>query len=98
MHCEDLLIDDSCDGQAIKAVGECLPQLDVIASLTLVVEAVYTIDRGAFMIATENEKVLGVFDLVCKKQADSLQRLLASIHVITKEEVVRFRRESSVLK
>lgn len=32
--------------------------------LTLIVKAVYTIDAGRLMVSTQNEKVLGVLDLV----------------------------------
>jgi hypothetical protein len=39
VHAENLLIDDSGDGQAVEAVRECFPQLDVVASLALVVKA-----------------------------------------------------------
>lgn len=32
MAAKNLLINNGCDGQAIKAVSECLPQFDVVAS------------------------------------------------------------------
>lgn len=44
MHCEDLLINDSCDGQAIKAIGEGFPQLDIVSSLALVVKPIDTVN------------------------------------------------------
>lgn len=50
------------------------------------------------MIATQQEKVLWVFDLVGQKQADGLQRLLPSIHVVTQEQVVTLWGEASVFK
>ena len=83
MHCENLLIDDCSNWQAVEAVCECLPKLDVIPSLTLIVEAVDTVDRGAFVVTTEDEKVLGILDLVGKEEANGLERLLATIDVIT---------------
>jgi hypothetical protein len=42
VHCEDLLINDSCDGQAVEAVGEGLPQLNVESTLAWEEES----DRG----------------------------------------------------
>ena len=60
---EDLLVDDGGDGQAVEAVGEGLPQLDVVAPLALVVKAVDAVDRGALVVSPENEKVLRVFYL-----------------------------------
>ena len=51
MHGEDLLIDDGCDWQAVKAVRECLPQLDVVPPLALIVEPVDAVDGCALMVA-----------------------------------------------
>jgi len=64
VHCEDLLIDDCRDRQAVEAISERLPQLDVVPSLALVVEAVDPVDGGAFVIATQDEEVFRVLDLV----------------------------------
>lgn len=52
---------------------------------TLVVEAVDAVDGGTLVVAPEQEEVLGVFDLVRQQQADGLQRLLPSVHVVAKE-------------
>jgi hypothetical protein len=98
MHCEDLLVDDSGDRQAVEAVGESLPQLNVVPSLALVVETINAVDRGTLMVAAQDEEVLGVFDLVRKEQADGLERLLATVHVVAKEEVVGLWWEAAILK
>ena len=66
--------------------------------LTLVVEAVDPVDAGAFVVAPEEEEVLGVFDFVSEQEADSLEGLLASVNIITKEEVVGIRGEASVFE
>ena len=34
VHCEDFLVDNGSDGQAVKAVRERLPQLDIVPSFT----------------------------------------------------------------
>ena len=98
MHGEDLLINDGGDGQAVEAVSESLPKLDVVASLALVVETVDAVDGSALVVTAENEEVLGVLDLVCQQKADGLERLLATVDVVTEEEVVGLRRESTVLE
>ena len=98
MHGEDLLVNDGGDGQAVEAVGEGLPQLDVVSSLALIVETVDAVDRGTLVVAAEDEEVLGVLDLVGEEQADGLERLLATVDVITKEEVVGLRRETTILE
>jgi hypothetical protein len=98
VHCEDLLVNDGRNGQAVEAVSERLPQLDVVSALALVVEAVDAVDAGTFVVAAQDEEVLGIFDLVCEEQAYGLERLLASIDVVAEEEVVRFGRESAIFK
>lgn len=98
MHGEYLLVDDGGDGQAVEAVGESFPELDIIPSLALVVEPVDTVYGRAFVVTAKDKEVLGVFDLVGKEEADGLERLLATVDIITKEEVIGFRREATVLK
>lgn len=44
VHGEDLLIDDGGNGQAVEAVCECLPQLDVVSPLAFIVETVNAVD------------------------------------------------------
>ncbi len=44
MHGEDLLVNDGGNRQAIEAVCECFPQLDIVSPLALVVEAVNAVD------------------------------------------------------
>jgi len=98
MHSEDLLVDDSRNGQAVEAVGEGLPQPDVVPPLALVVEAIDTIDRCALVVTAKDEEVLRVFDLVCQQQTDGLERLLTSVDVVAEEEVVCFRWEATILE
>lgn len=65
VHGEDLLVNDGCDGQAVEAIREGLPQLDVVPPFALVIKSVDSIDRGALVVAAQDEKVLRVLDLVC---------------------------------
>ena len=67
MHGENLLINDCGDWQTVEAVGECLPQLDVVSTFAFIVKAINTIDRSAFVISSKDEKVLWILDLVCQK-------------------------------
>lgn len=50
------------------------------------------------MVAAKDKEVLGIFDLICQEKTNRLQGLLASIYVITEEEIVGFRRESTVFE
>jgi hypothetical protein len=98
MHGEDLLVNDRCNGKAVEAVRERLPQFDVVPPLAFVVETIDSVDGGALVIPPKDEEVLWVLDLVGKEQADRLQGLLSSIDVVSQEEIVCFGREPSVLK
>lgn len=40
------------------------------------------------MVSSQQKEVFRVFDLVSQQQADSLQRLLASVYIVPKEQVV----------
>ena len=50
------------------------------------------------MITPKQKEILWVFDLVSQQETDGLQRLSSSIHVVSKEQVVGLRWESSILK
>jgi len=50
------------------------------------------------MVAPEDEEIFRIFDLVCKQKTYRLERLLSSIHVVAKEEVICFWRETAILK
>ena len=98
VHCENLFVNNGSNRQAIEAVGEGFPELDVISPLALIVETIDTVDGCAFMVAAKHEEVLRVLDLVCKKQADGFERLLASVYIIAEEEVVRLGGEAAIFK
>lgn len=50
------------------------------------------------MVATQNEEVLGILDLVGQEKADGLERLLATVDVVTKEQVVCLWGETAVFE
>jgi len=98
VHSEDLLVDDRSDRKAVEAVGECLPQLDVVAPLALVIETIDTVDRRALVVAAQDEEVLRIFDLVCEQQADGLEGLLSSVNIVAQEKIVGLRWESAIFE
>lgn len=98
MHGEDLLVNDSGNWQAVEAVGERLPQLDVVTSLALVVETVDAVDAGALVVAAQDEEVLRILDLVRQEQADGLQRLLATVDIVAEEQIVGLWWEAAVFE
>lgn len=50
------------------------------------------------MVATQNKEVLGVLYLVGEQQANGLERLLATVHVVSEKEVVCFWGKAAVLE
>lgn len=64
MHGEDLLVDDGSDWKTVETIREGFPQLNVISSLTLVVKAIYAVDGCTLVVATKNEEIFGILDLV----------------------------------
>jgi len=98
MHAENLLVDDGGDWQTVEAIGESLPQFDVVSALAFVVETVDSVDGGALVVSSEDEEVLWVFDLVGEQKADGLEGLLSTIDVISQEEIVGLWWESSILE
>ena len=67
MHAEDLLVHNSRHREMIEAARERLPQLHRVATLALVIEPIYPIDRRALVVATKEEEVLRI-PLRCSKR------------------------------
>lgn len=59
----NLLVNQRCHGQAVEAVRERLPEANVVAAFTFVIEAVNPIDGRALVVAAKQEEVLGILDL-----------------------------------
>ncbi len=73
MHRENLLVDDCCNWQAVEAIGERLPELDVIPPLTFIVESIYAVDGCALVVPTQDEEILWVLDFIREKQANGFK-------------------------
>lgn len=95
---KDLLVNDRGDRQAIEAIREGLPELDVVSPLALVVKTVYPVYAGALVIAAQQEKILRILDLVRQQQAYRFQGLLAPVDVVAQEQVICLGRETAVLE
>lgn len=98
MAAEDFLVDDRGDRQAVEAIREGLPELDVVPPLAFVVKAVYPVYARALVISAQQKEVLRVLDLVRQQQTYRLQGLLPSVNVIAQEQIVRLGRKTAVLE
>lgn len=65
---------------------------------TFIVEPIYPIGAGAFMVAAKDEEVFWVLDLVRQKKTYCFQRLLPSIDVVAEKQIIAFWREAAVLE
>ena len=83
MYAEDLLLDDGGERKTVEDVHERLPDLDGVAPLALVVEAVDSANRRALVVAAEHEEVLGELDLVAEEEEGDLERVLSAVDVVT---------------
>lgn len=50
------------------------------------------------MVSSQDEKVFRVLDFIRQQQADSFKGLLASVDIVTEEEIIGFGGETTVLK
>lgn len=88
MHTENPVIDECSHGETVEAIGEDSPNLDTETAFTLVVEAVDTIDRGTLVVSSKKEEVFRELDLVSEQETNRFKALLATVHVISKKQVV----------
>ena len=99
MDAKDPAVDDGSEAHVVKHLAAVAPYARAAVLFhALVVEAVHLGDLSRLVVAAEDEKVLGVFDLVGEEEADGFERLLASVDVVAEEEVVGFGRETAVLE
>lgn len=99
MHAEHfvlelLVLDDSSQGQVLKHVIDALEDtvrvVDVLAEslLAFFAETEMPVDCAVFMVATEQDNLLGVLQLQGHQQADNFETECASVHVISEEDIV----------
>jgi len=98
MHTHNLIVNDSNNWHAVEGIAECLPHLDAVSSLALIIESVESVDAGALVISSKKEEILWVLNFVGKEQADGLYALFSSINIISQEEIIALRRVPSELK
>ena len=73
MHAENLIVDQSCNWHAVEHILKLFPDADAVPPLALVVETIDSVDLSAFMVSTEQEKVLFEFYFIGEEQNHSLK-------------------------
>ncbi|EPY31835.1 protein phosphatase [Strigomonas culicis] len=97
VHTDDLLADHAAHRHRVEHVREGLEEPYVVAPLHVVEEAVGLINRRALVVAAEQKEVLRVDNLVTVLQNDGLDAVLAAVHVVSEEEIVRVGGEPALL-
>ena len=87
MHAHDFLVHEGDERHVVEAIVECLPEGELVPSLDLIKEAVNAGDGLTFVITAQHNYLFGETNLKSKKEANDLATLLASIHIVAKEEV-----------
>jgi len=64
VHTKYLFVNDSGYWETVETVGESLPKFDTVSSFAFVIESVDSINGSALVIASKDEKIFWVFDLV----------------------------------
>mmetsp|Transcript_22412 Transcript_22412/g.50494 ORF Transcript_22412/g.50494 Transcript_22412/m.50494 type:complete len:211 (-) Transcript_22412:221-853(-) len=98
MYAKNLIINNRSNGETIENHIKCFPELQAVTALAFVIKPVDAIDRRAFMISSQHEKVLRVLDLVGEEQTNTFQSLRPSIDIVSKKQIVCFRWESAIFE
>jgi hypothetical protein len=77
VHAEDFFINKCAYRHDVEGIRESFPQFNVVLSFTLIkmqftliVKTINAVDTRAFVVASEHEEILRVFDFICQHQAD----------------------------
>jgi hypothetical protein len=72
MHAKNFLVNDSCNWETVETISKCFPELDVVASLALIIESIDSVDGCALVVSSEEEEIFWILDLIGQEQANSL--------------------------
>lgn len=89
METEDVTLDYCSKRQVVEQGSEGLPHVCVsVLSQALVIETVYLGDLLAFVVASEDCDSVWVSDLEDDQESHCFDRVVATVHIVTHEEVV----------
>lgn len=98
MEAEDLALDHGSEGKVVKQLSELLPHIGIaVFPQALVVEAIairirqdslHLGDLSALMVSSQDGESVSIPDLEGNQQGHCLNRVVASIHVVSHEQIV----------
>lgn len=99
MYSKHLIVNDGSDWKEVKDVGELLPYFRrSIFGLALSIKTIYLSDLSGLMISAKKTNSTWKSDFEKQKKGDSLNTVLATINIVTKEQVVDIRNVSTDLE
>jgi len=92
MHSKDLIVDQSRKTQVVKDFRAVSPYIDrTILFETFVVKAIDLSDLSTFVVASNQCDAVRVAHLESKEEEEGFDRVEASIHKVSHEEIVGVR-------
>ena len=84
VNTEDLVVDDTAQGEIVEHVGEVMPDCGVaVFPRAFGVEAVRLCNASTFVIAADQMNSVGVSELETYEEADGLYTEEPAIHIVT---------------
>jgi hypothetical protein len=92
VQAKDAVRDHRRHRKVVKGIGEMLPYVCVsIFSEALIVESVDLRDLSTLVVSSKDCDSISVSDFQGDEQSDRLKRVIASIDVVSHEEIIRLR-------
>ena len=89
MKAEDVSFDDCSQRKVIEKRGEVLPNLSIsVLSKALIIESINLCNLLGLVISSKNGDSLWIPDLEADQERHSLDGVVASVDVISHEEIV----------
>jgi len=99
MQTENLRSNDCSQRKVVEQLSKLLPHFSIsILPQAFIIEPVNLSDLSALMVASKDGQSLWISHFQSDKESDSLNRVIASINVISHEQVISIRGLSSNLK
>lgn len=90
MEAEDLVLNNSGEWQVIKELSEVFPDgWTAIFPEALIVEAINLGNLSGLVVSSQDSDSVSIPDLQGNKECHSLDTVIASINVISHEEIIR---------
>lgn len=89
MHANNLVLNDGCDWQVVKGIGEQLPHLwATIGSHAFIKEAIDLRDLATLVVSSQDSDALLKADFVQEHQRHRLHGVVAAVHIVPQEQIV----------